>query len=108
MTLIVWNHNKRLQADHFLDPQIYTKGFANNKPIFDRKSTFIEVFNSFLLGIRIIMCMLAGSRNRRSGLTYCNVADACCVYELTSSTQLICILFYVYNELKWLLRLFIP
>ena len=42
MTLSVKNHNVRLQADHFLDPQIYSKGFVNNKPVFDRRLTFID------------------------------------------------------------------
>ena len=29
-------------ADSFLDPQIYSKGFVNNKTFFDRKLTFID------------------------------------------------------------------
>ena len=87
MTLSIWNHNVRLQADHLLDPQINSKGFVNNKPVFDRKLTFIDSFHSFLLGVRIITLMLAGIRNQRSGLTYCNVMDTCCFYEIISSTQ---------------------
>ena len=56
----------------------------------------------------MIMCMLAGICNRHSGLTYCNVTDTCCFYEITSSTHLTCFKFYVYNELKRLLSFFIP
>ena len=47
MTLSVWNHNIRLQADHFLDPQIYYRGFVNNKPVFDRKLIFIDCVSQF-------------------------------------------------------------
>ena len=49
--------------------------------------------------------MLAGIRNRRSGLTYCDVTDTCCFYNITSSTQPTCIIVYVYYELsdKWFL-----
>ena len=56
----------------------------------------------------MIVLMLAGQCNGRSGLTYCNVTDIYCFYEITSSTQPTCITFYVYNELKRLLCLFIP
>ena len=97
LMLSVRNHKIRLQADHFLDPQTYSKGFVNNKPVFDRKLT---VLHSFLLGVKMITCILAGKRNQRSGLTYCNVTDICCFYEITSSTQPTCNTFYVYNELK--------
>ena len=45
------------------------------------------------------MRMLADIRNRRGGLTYCNVSDTCCLYEI-SSTRPICITVYVYKELK--------
>ena len=54
----------------------------------------------------MITRMLTGIRNRRSDLTYCNVTYTYCFYELTSSTQPICITFYVYNELKLLLHFF--
>ena len=38
----------------------------------------------------MITHMLAGIRNRRSDLTYCNVTDTCCFYEITpSSLQLL-------------------
>ena len=50
MTLSVWNHNVRLQADYFLDPQIYSQGFVNNKPVFDRKLTFIGRVSQFSTG----------------------------------------------------------
>ena len=50
MTLSVWNHNIRLQADNFMDPQIQTKGFVNNKPVFDRKLTFIDRVSQFSSG----------------------------------------------------------
>ena len=50
LTLTVWNHNVGLQADHFQDLQIYSKGFVNNKPIFDRKLTFIERVSQFSTG----------------------------------------------------------
>ena len=50
MTLSVWNHNVRLHADRFLDPQIYSKGFVNNKPVFDRKSTSINRISQFSTG----------------------------------------------------------
>ena len=43
--------------------------------------------------------MLALIRNQHSALIYCNVTDACCFYEITS-TQLTCITFYVDNGLK--------
>ena len=101
MTLhvIVCNDNVRLQADTFLDPQIYSRGFVNSKPVFDRKLV-LTVFHSFLLGARMITRMLAGIRIRRCGLTYCNVMDTCCFYEITSFTQPTCITFHVYNELK--------
>ena len=58
---------------------MYSKGFVNinNKPFFDRKFTFIDHVHIFLLGVRILSRMLAGIRNRRSGLTYCNVTDIC-------------------------------
>ena len=56
----------------------------------------------------MIMGMLASIRNQSSGLTCCNVKDTCCFYEITLSTQLTCMTFYVYNKLKWLLRFFIP
>ena len=50
MTLSVWNHNVRLQADHFLDPQTYSKDSVNNKPFFDRQVTFVDrVWGSGLL-----------------------------------------------------------
>ena len=39
-------------------------------------------------------------------MTHCWKSHA--LAQITSSTQLICILFYVYNELKWLLCYFIP
>ena len=55
--------NVRLQGDYFLDPQIYPKSLVNN----------IDGHVS-----RVIMRMLAGIRNRRSGLTYCYVTDTCC------------------------------
>ena len=45
LTLIefnVSNHNRRLLADHFLDPQVHSNCFVNNKPVFDRKLTFID------------------------------------------------------------------
>ena len=106
LTLSVWNHTVRLQGYHFLDLQIYSKGFVNNKPVFDRKLTFIDCVSQFSIGIRMITLMLAGIRNRRSGLNYCNVMDTWCFYEITSSTQPTCITIYVYNGLKWLLRLF--
>ena len=50
----------------------------------------------------MITHMLASihNRNRRSDLTYCNVTDTCCFYEITSITQPTCITFYVYNEIK--------
>ena len=54
----------------------------------------------------MITRMLAGIRNRRSGLTYCNVTETCCFYEITSSTQPTCITFDICKELKWLLRSF--
>ena len=76
-----------LQSDHFLDHQIYSKGYVNNEPVFDRKLTLIGVFHSFQLGVRVITRMLVCIRNRRSDLTYCNVTDTCCFYEITSSTQ---------------------
>ena len=66
------------------------------------------MFHSFLLGVRMITRMLTGIRNRRSGLTFCNVTDTCLFYRITPSTQPTCITFYVYNELKRLLRFFIP
>ena len=50
MKLSVWNHNLRLQADHFPDPQIYLKGFVNNKPVFDRKWTFIDCVSQITTG----------------------------------------------------------
>ena len=80
MTLRVRNHNVRLQADHFLDPQIYSKCFVNKNPFFYTKLTFIDRVSQFLLGGRLITRMLhvAGIRNRRSGLTCCNVTDTCC------------------------------
>ena len=56
----------------------------------------------------MITCMLTGILNRRSGLTYCNVTDTCYFYKITSSTQPTCIPVDVYNELKLLLRFFIP
>ena len=36
------------------------------------------------------MHILDDIRYRRSVLTYCNVKDACCFYEITSSTQPTC------------------
>ena len=47
LTLSIWNNNVRLQADHFLEPQIYSKGFFNNKPVFDRKLTFNDCVSQF-------------------------------------------------------------
>ena len=44
--------------------------------------------------------MLASILYRRSDLTYCNKTDTFCFYEIKSSTQPTCIVFYVYNELK--------
>ena len=42
--------------------------------------------------------MLAGIPNRCSDLTYCNVTDTCCIYEIKSATQPTCITLYVYNK----------
>ena len=56
----------------------------------------------------MIASMLADILNRRSGLIYSNVMDICCYYEITSSAQPTCITFNIYNELKRLLRFFIP
>ena len=56
----------------------------------------------------MITRMLASIRNRHSGLTYCNVTDVSCFHEITSSAQPTCITFYVYNELKRLLRFLGP
>ena len=42
MKLNVSNHSVGLLADNFLDPQVYSKGFVNNKPVFDRNLTFID------------------------------------------------------------------
>ena len=39
-----------VQADYFLNPQIYCKVFVNNKPVFDRKLTFIERVLQFSTG----------------------------------------------------------
>ena len=50
MRLSVSNHKVRLHADHFLDPHIFSKGFVNNKPVFDRKSTFIDCVSQFSTG----------------------------------------------------------
>ena len=49
------------------------------------------MFHIFLLLVRMITYMLSGIHNRRSGLTYCNVTDSCCFYEITPSTQPTCI-----------------
>ena len=50
MALSVWNHNVRLQADRCLDPQIYAKGFVNNKSGFGWKLTFIDSVSQFSTG----------------------------------------------------------
>ena len=50
LTLCVLNYNVRLQADHFLDPQIHSKGFVNNKPVFDRKLTVFDRVSQFSTG----------------------------------------------------------
>ena len=44
------NHNVRRQADQFLDPQIFSKGFVNNKPVFGRKLTLIDRVSQFSTG----------------------------------------------------------
>ena len=46
----------------------------------------------------MITHMLADIGNRRCGLTYGNVRDTCCFYEITSYLQPTRITFYVYNE----------
>ena len=56
----------------------------------------------------MITRLLDGIRNRRSGLTYCNATDTWCFHEITSSSQSSCFTFYIYNELKCFLALFIP
>ena len=43
----------------------------------------------------MITRMLADIGNQRSGLTYCNVTDTCCIYETTTSAQLTCNTFYL-------------
>ena len=45
-TSTLWNHNVR----HFLDLKIYSKGFVNNKPVFDIKLTFIGHVSQFSAG----------------------------------------------------------
>ena len=50
MTLNISNHSGRLHADHFLDLQIYYKGFVNNKRIFDRNWTLIDDVSQFSTG----------------------------------------------------------
>ena len=47
IALNVSNYNKRLLADHFLDPQVHSNGFVNNKPVFDRNLTFIDHVSQF-------------------------------------------------------------
>ena len=80
MALSVRNHNVRLQVDHFLDPQIYFKGFVNNKPIFNRNLTFIDSASQFSTGGQddYARDRWHSLRNRRNGLTYCYVTDTCC------------------------------
>ena len=45
--LNVSNHNGRFLADHFLDPQIYSKHFVKNKPEFDRFGVYWPCFTAF-------------------------------------------------------------
>ena len=41
----------------------------------------------------MITYILAGIRNRHSGLTYCNVTDTFCFYEIISSTLIVAFLY---------------
>ena len=41
-----------MQAGHFLHPQVYSKGFVNNKLIFDKKLTFIDCVSQFSTGVQ--------------------------------------------------------
>ena len=41
----------------------------------------MTVFHSFLSGVKMITCMLAGIGYRRRGLTYYNVMDTRCFYK---------------------------
>ena len=82
MTLNISNHNGRLLADQLLVPQNYSKGFVNNKPVFDRNLTFIDHVSQFLRGVKMVTRILAGIRKRYSGFTYCHVTDTCCFHEI--------------------------
>ena len=50
MTLNFSNHNGRFLADHFLERQINSKCFVNNKPGFDRILKFIGHVSQFSRG----------------------------------------------------------
>ena len=50
MTLSVSKHAERLPADHFLDPQIYSKGFVNDKPVFVEIGRLLTMFHRFSSG----------------------------------------------------------
>ena len=50
MTVSVSKRNGRLLVGHFLNPQIYSKAFMNNKPVFDRNLTFIDHVSQFSTG----------------------------------------------------------
>ena len=57
--------------------------------------------HSFLLGVRMVTRILAGIRNRRSGLTYCNmVTDKCCLYVINRGSYMSAhVLLNLINEL---------
>ena len=50
MALNVLNQNGRLLADNFFDPQVHSKSFVNNKPVFDGNLTFIYHVSQFSSG----------------------------------------------------------
>ena len=76
MTLNVSNHNRRLQADHFIDPQIY----------FERNLTSLGHASQPTAGVRLVTRMLAGAHNRCSDLTCCNVTNTFYIHEITIYT----------------------
>ena len=71
-----------MRADHFLNPQTYSKDFVINKLVFDRKLTFFDHVSQFFTGVRMIMRTQAGIHIQRGGVTDCIVTDKCSFYEM--------------------------